>query len=78
MAATTNIRMKRIEAEYRSARAAQDQVLANGDPVLAQLYHLLALELQNGEKLRELNSMLDAIIEHLQVPYKPPMGFQKD
>ena len=33
----------------------------------------------NREDIRDNSRKLDAIIEHLQVPYeKPPMGFRKD
>ncbi len=32
----------------------------------------------NRLMLLECNAMLKAIIKHMEVPYKPPMGFMKD
>ena len=71
MAATEEIRFKRMRAEYESVRDAQDGVLDRVDTYEAALLGLSAVVGENSSKL-------DAIIAHLEVPYKPEMGFLKD
>ncbi|MCY3574032.1 MAG: hypothetical protein OXG92_06790 [Chloroflexi bacterium] len=72
MAATADIRFKRMKAEYETVRDAQDGILNRVDTYEAALLGLT-------EAVAENTRMLQAIIKHLQVPYeKPPMGFQKE
>ena len=72
MAATTDIRYARVEAEYQATRRAQDQVFDKVDTLEEALLGL-------NEIVAENSRMLKAIIEHLQVPYdKPPTGFLKN
>lgn len=69
--ATTDIRFKRMNDEYQSARNAQDELFDKVDTFEAALLGL-------NERVVEINEKLDAIIEHLKVPYKPPAGFVKE
>ena len=70
MAATTHIRLKRTEKEYRSVRNGQDDILDRIDTYEAALLGLTEVVAENSRKL-------DAIIKHLDVPYEP-MGFVKE
>jgi len=69
--ATTDIRLKRIEKEYQSVRGVQDDILDRIDTYEAALLGLPEVVAENSRKL-------DAIIEHLKIPYKPQAGFLKD
>ena len=71
MAATAEMRAKRIEAEYQSVRGVQNDILDKMDSYEAALLGLSEIVAENSRKL-------DAIIKHLDVPYKPPAGFIKD
>ena len=68
--ATTDIRLKRIEKEYQSVRDGQDDILDRIDTYEAALLGLT-------EMVAENRRMLEAIIKHLEVPYKP-VGFVKE
>ena len=68
---TTDIRFKRMDDEYQSVRSAQNRVFNKVDTVEEAVLGLT-------EAVAELNQKMDAIIKHLDVPYKPPMGFSKD
>ena len=74
--ATQDIRLERIVKEYGSLRGAQSRrkLLDNRD-LLRENNEMLR---ENNEMLRENREMLRAIIKHLDVPYKPPMGFSKE
>lgn len=69
--ATTDIRFKRINDEYQSVRNAQDDLfdkVNTFDEKVAELF----------EVLKRNNDMLDAIIKHLDIPYRPrPIGIAK-
>ena len=69
--ATTDIRYKRMNDEYLSVRSAQDTVLDKVDTFEGAVLGLTEAVNRNTE-------MLEAIIKHLDVPYKPPAGFIKD
>ena len=69
--ATTDIRYKRMNDEYLSERSAQDTVLDKVDTFEGAVLGLTEAVNRNTE-------MLEAIIKHLDVPYKPPAGFIKD
>ena len=69
--ATNDIRFKRMNDECQSVRNAQDALFDKTDTFEEALLGLTEIVAENSRKL-------DAIIEHLQVPYKPPIGFSKD
>ena len=68
--ATKDIRFKRINDEYLSVRNAQDDLFDKVDTFEEALLGL-------NEQVVVINEKLDAIIEHLDVPYKP-VGFVKE
>lgn len=90
--ATTDIRLKRIENEYQSVRGVQDDILDKVDTFESALLGLTEAVSNNGERIDALTELvhenskridiiddkLDAIMKHLDVPYKPPVGFVKD
>ncbi len=76
--ATTDIRFKRVNDEYQSVRNAQDELFDKVDTFEAALLGLTGSVARNSERIDEINQKLDAIIKHLEVPYKPPAGFVKD
>ncbi len=67
----TDSRFKRVNDEYQSVRNAQDERFDKVDTFEAALLGLT-------EQVAESSRKLDAIIKHLEVPYKPPAGFVKD
>ena len=78
MAATEEIRFKRMRAEYESVRDAQDGVLDRVDTYEAALLGLTQMVAANSERMKRVENKMDAIIAHFEVPYKPDMGFLKD
>ncbi|MDE2775972.1 MAG: hypothetical protein OXI77_08545 [Chloroflexota bacterium] len=68
--AETDIRFKRVNDEIHTVRVAQDALFDKVDDFEAALLGLTDMVAENSRKL-------DAIIEHLDVPYKP-MGFVKE
>lgn len=77
--ATTDIRFKRMQGEYRTLQDAQDELFDKVDSFEAALLGLTEMVAENREMILENSRKLDAIIEHLQVPYKkPPAGFVKE
>ena len=69
--ATTDIRFKRVDKEYLSLRETQGEVFDKVDGFEGALLGLTEMVAENRE-------MLQAIIKHLDVPYKPPAGFIKE
>ena len=55
-----------------------DNDLDNSDSYEATLLGLTEAVNGNSEKIAEVRQMLEAIIKHLDVPYKPPAGVIKD
>ncbi len=78
MAATTDIRFKRMQGEYRTLQDAQDELFDKVDSFEAALLGLTEMVADNREMILENSRKLDAIIKHLEVPYKPPAGFVKE
>ncbi len=80
--ATTDIRLKRIEKEYKSVRDGQDDILDRIDTYEEALLGLNETVAANHEwsqrQFAELNDKVDAIIKRLDVPLKPPAGFLKE
>ncbi|MDE2635697.1 MAG: hypothetical protein OXI30_04975 [Chloroflexota bacterium] len=79
--ATTDIRLKRIENEYQSVRGVQDDILDRVDTFEEAILGLNQTVAANHDltqrQIAELNAKLDAIIKHLDVPYKA-VGFVKE
>ncbi len=69
--ATTDIRLQRVSDEYQSVRNAQVALFDKVDTFEEALLGLTVA-------VAELNQKMDAIIEHFDIPYKPPAGFIKD
>ncbi len=82
MAATTDMRLKRIEAEYQSVRGVQNDIFDKMDSYEAALLGLTETVAANHEWSRrqfaELNEKMDRLMTHLKVPPKPPAGFVKE
>ena len=89
MAATTDMRLKRIEAEYQSARGVQNDIFDKMDSYEAALLGLTEAVAANRElimanhestqrQFAELNEKMDRLMKHLDVPPKPPAGFVKE
>ncbi len=79
MAATTDIRLDRVKHEYQGVSKTQDALMDRIDTYEAALTGLTASVAANREDIQENSRKLDAIMEHLQVPYeKPPMGFKTE
>ena len=80
--ATTDIRLKRIEKEYQSARDGQDDILDRIDTYEEALLGLNETVAANHEwsqrQFAELHEKLDRLMAHLKVPPKPPAGFVKE
>ncbi|MCY4540730.1 MAG: hypothetical protein OXE52_21115 [Chloroflexi bacterium] len=83
--ATTGIRLERVKQEYVGLRDAQDALMDRIDTYEAGLLGLTEAVGRNGERIdaveRRINVLddkIDAIIKHLEVPYKPPAGFIKE
>lgn len=81
MAATTNIRYARVEAEYQAMRKTQDALMDRIDTFEEAILGLSQAVHANHEttqrQIAELTQMLQAIIKHQNVPYEP-MGFVKE
>ncbi len=69
--ATTDIRFNRMQSKYQILEAAQDDLFDKVDTFEEALLGLTEIVAENSRKL-------DAIIKHLDVPYKPPAGFVKE
>ncbi len=69
--ATADIRFKRMDKEYLNLRETQGEPFDKVDTLEAAILGLTQMVAENRE-------MLQAIIKHLEVPYKPPTGFIKE
>jgi len=82
MAATSDIRSKRMQREYENLHDTQDETLDKVDSFEAALLGLNETVVANHEwskrQFAELNEKVDAIIKHLEIPYKPPASFVKE
>ena len=75
MAGTVDIEFKLMKWENRSfQQALMERAVANE----AALRELTEAVNRNSEDIAEVRQMLEAIIEHMKVPYKPPAGFTKE
>lgn len=82
MAATADIRFKRMQREYENLHDTQDETLDKVDGIEAAILGLNETVVANHDlyqrQFAELNEKVDAIIKHLEIPYKPPAGFLKE
>ena len=69
--ATTDIRFNRMEKEYLSLRETRGELMDKVDTFEVGLLGLT-------EAVNRNTDMLEAIIKHLDVPYKPPLCFSKE
>lgn len=76
--ATTDIRLKRIEAEYQSTRSAQNDILDRMDGYEAALLGLTEMVAENTRQIADLHEKMDRLMAHLDVPPRPPAGFVKE
>ncbi|MCY4062774.1 MAG: hypothetical protein OXG53_10435 [Chloroflexi bacterium] len=77
MAATADIRFKRMQAKYEVLENAQDEVFDKVDSFEAALLGLTEAVVENQRQIAALHEKVDAIMKHLEVPYKPT-GFVKE
>ena len=76
MAAASDMHVQLMKWENRSF---QQALMERLDTYEAGLLGLTDAVNRNSEDIAEIRQMLDAIIEHLKVPYnKPPLGFGKE
>lgn len=82
MVATVDIRFKRMQKQYQTLHDSQDEVFDKVDSFEAALLGLNESVASNHDlsqrQIAELHQKLDAILQHLDVPYKPPVGFVKE
>lgn len=85
MAITTDIRFKRMQGEYQTLHDAQDELFDKVDTLESALLGLTEMVAENRElilankqRIDLIDGKLDAIMKHLEVPYKPPAGFVKE
>lgn len=77
-------RFKRVAKEYEALRSTQNTIMDGLEdvlPVMAASIDANRKGIQENRAAILVNTrMLEAIIEHLEVPYdeKPPMGFRQD
>ena len=74
-----------LKHEYVGLRDAQDALMDRIDSYEAALLGLTEAVSRNSEEIAEvkqdigqLNQKMDALMRHMEVPYKPPAGFIKE
>ncbi len=65
-------KFQRIEEEYQALRNAQNTILYDLDRSLPTI--VKAIE-KNSQAIAVLDAKLNALMQHFDVDYKPPMGF---
>ena len=92
MAATTDIRFKRMQGQYQTLQGAQDELFDKVDSFEAALLGLTEAVVRNSEQIEALTELvnenrvrieildekMDRLMAHLDVPPKPPAGFVKE
>ena len=89
MVATVDIRLGRDNYEYMGLRDAQDAlmdridtyeeaILGLSQAVAANRELIMANHELTQRQIAELHRMMEAMMQHLEVPYKPPAGFVKE
>lgn len=75
---TREIEIERLKAEYLSLRSAQDSVLEGMNVTALTQIRMEEAIVQLQEDVSAIQSALDAILDHFDIPPKPPMGFKTD
>ncbi len=75
---TRDIEIERLKAEYLSLRSAQDSILENMNVTAVTLIQMQESIARLQEDVSAIQSALDAILDHFDIPPKPPMGFRTD
>ena len=75
---TRDIEIERLKAEYLSLRSAQDSILeAMNVNTLTQI-RMQASIVRLEEAVSANKAALDAILDHFDIPPKPPIGFRTE
>ena len=75
--ATRGIRLKRIEKEYQSVRAGQDDILDRIDRYEEATLGLTPAVAENTRQIAELHEKMESVMAQLDVLLRPPAGFVK-
>ena len=78
MAATSDIRFKRMQGQHQTLQEAQDELFDKVDSFESALLGLTQAVVRNGERIDALDEKMDRLMAHLKVPPKPPAGFVKE
>ena len=79
METATDIKLKLMTWENRSFQHALMESATSQEEALRRLTEMVAENHEWSQRqFAELNDKVDAIIKHLDVPYKPPAGFLKE
>ncbi|MCY3797673.1 MAG: hypothetical protein OXG84_07690 [Chloroflexi bacterium] len=82
MAATSDIRFKRMQREVENLHDTQDETLDKVDSLEAAILGLNETVVANHEwskrQFADVNEKLDRLMKHLDVPPKPPTGFVRE
>ena len=70
--------MDRIDTYEEAILGLTQAVAANHELIMANNELIMANHEFTQQQIAEVNRKLDAIIEHQDVPYKPPAGFVKE
>ena len=75
---TRDIEIERLKAEYLSLRSAQDSILEGMNVTALTQIRMEKSIARLEEDVSAIQSALDAILDHFDIPPKPPMGFKTD
>ncbi len=75
---TRDIEIERLKAEYLSLRSAQDSILEGMNVTALTQIRMEESIARLQEDVSAIQSALDAILDHFDIPPKPPMGFRTD
>ena len=75
---TREIEIERLKAEYLSLRSAQDSVLEGMNVTALTQIRMEKSIAQLQEDVSSIQSALAAILDHFDIPPKPPMGFRAE
>ena len=79
MSAATDIHFKLMKWENRSFQQALMERIDTYEAALLGLTEMVAANHESTQRqIAELNQKIDAMMKHLDIPYKPPAGFIKE
>ena len=79
MSAATDIHFKLMKWENRSFQQALMERIDTYEAALLGLTEMVAANHELTQRqIAELNQKIDAMMKHLDIPYKPPAGFVKE